>query len=371
MCFIPTILLIYLEHSIISLVFTYAIREGKAIEKTINTKIQYHNYQHHKLPITMNPLEYGDLIYQMDNKYIIQINKTNVVLITTFNRINDIKLFREGLLVFEYKDHKLNDNTFIRSLNNKKFTFKDNNLIEESIDRSLNNINYNDSNALLLKNNLILFGPLVKKLGIRSFTTSAYTDMKLESIRNRKVNWDTLTFNIENKLWNIDLLQNIFSRFLGVVSPQFTDSFFIDGELPKYLIGDDLGQFKDELNGGWIKKAYFLGIKKYGYIDSLNQTHSVFSGVERNSLTWNEIEQISKGFTIVKENQVRFYKNFSNLNINIKNSLITSIVFNPRKKLLNNKYQPVKFNIKILGARNKGVGDMWMLMEKTRGERRG
>jgi hypothetical protein len=40
----------------------------------------------------------------------------------------------------------------------------------------------------------------------------------------------------------------------------------------------DLGQLKDELNGKFIKKAYFLGIKKYGYIDSDNDIHSIFSG---------------------------------------------------------------------------------------------
>ena len=73
-----------------------------------------------------------------------------------------------------------------------------------------------------------------------------------------------------------------------------TDSLFVDKELPEYLIGNELGQLKDELGGGRIKKAYFLGIKKYGYIDSNNITHSIFSGVSRNSLNWNEIEQISQ-----------------------------------------------------------------------------
>jgi hypothetical protein len=64
-----------------------------------------------------------------------------------------------------------------------------------------------------------------------------------------------------------------------------TDSIFVDKELPNYLIGKDLGQLKDELNGGAIKKAYFLGIKKYGYIDSNDKIHSTFSGVARNSLS--------------------------------------------------------------------------------------
>jgi hypothetical protein len=64
-----------------------------------------------------------------------------------------------------------------------------------------------------------------------------------------------------------------------------TDSIFVDKDLPSNLIGDDLGQMKDELGGGLIGKAYFLGIKKYGYIDQNGLVHSVFSGVERNSLT--------------------------------------------------------------------------------------
>ena len=67
-----------------------------------------------------------------------------------------------------------------------------------------------------------------------------------------------------------------------------TDSIFVDKELPDYklnLVGKELGQLKDELKGKLIKKAYFLGIKKYGYIDENNEIHSIFSGIERNSLS--------------------------------------------------------------------------------------
>jgi hypothetical protein len=127
-----------------------------------------------------------------------------------------------------------------------------------------------------------------------------------------------------------------------------TDSIFVDGDLPQNLIGNELGQMKDELNGASIIKAYFLGIKKYGYIDDNNKTHSVFSGIERNTLIWNEIEQIAKGATIVKPSPARFYKNISNLNINIKNNLETSITLNTRKILLNNRYLPMKINFKFL-----------------------
>jgi hypothetical protein len=127
-----------------------------------------------------------------------------------------------------------------------------------------------------------------------------------------------------------------------------TDSIFTDKEIPEYLIGKDLGQLKDELNGKFIKKGYFLGIKKYGYIDSNDNIHSIFSGVERNSLTWREIEAIANGFTVTKLVPFKFFKSFTTLNISIKNSLMTSIIFNPRKKLINNFYKPMKINNKIL-----------------------
>lgn len=127
-----------------------------------------------------------------------------------------------------------------------------------------------------------------------------------------------------------------------------TDSIIVDGNLPPDLIGNELGQLKDELNGGYIKKGYFLGIKKYGYIDNNDIVHSIFSGVERNSLNWNEIEQISQGKTVVKPSPAKFFKNLSDLNIKIKDSLSISIIFNPRKKIFNNRYIPTKINIKFL-----------------------
>jgi len=55
-----------------------------------------------------------------------------------------------------------------------------------------------------------------------------------------------------------------------------------------------------------------------------------------------------EGITIVKPSPARFYKNLNNLNINIKNNLETSIVFNLRKTLINNKYIPIKIKFLII-----------------------
>jgi hypothetical protein len=91
----------YLEQSIISLVFSYGIREGRALEKEINTQVLYHNYQHHKLPITMDPLEYGRLIKTIGNIYFIQVNDKNTVIITVFEDYNEVEFYRSGVLCYK------------------------------------------------------------------------------------------------------------------------------------------------------------------------------------------------------------------------------------------------------------------------------
>ena len=173
--------------------------------------IKYQNYNHFKLPITMNPLDYGKLIYKTENIFIIQINKSNITVITQFADFNKIILFREGNLMFEYIDHKIDEKSFIRSLENRKFTFKNNDLVSVNTEKFINRIN-------LLSNNLINPINLINKLGVRNFSS-----INLQKIRNRKINWDTLSFKIENKVWGIELFEMIFAKFLSVVKPQFTE----------------------------------------------------------------------------------------------------------------------------------------------------
>ena len=90
--------------------------------------IKYQNYKYYKLPITIKPLKYGKLIVNVDSMFVVQINKTNIALIHEFEKINKVKIFKEGDLIFEYSDHKLEDGTFIRVIDNKKFRFENNEL---------------------------------------------------------------------------------------------------------------------------------------------------------------------------------------------------------------------------------------------------
>ena len=113
--------------------------------------IKYQNYMHYKLPITMNPLEYGKLIKQFDNKYIIQLSTTNIVILKEMDSINLIDFFRKGDLIFQYKDTKLSEDSFSRTISDQKYTFSKSKLISTEITSVSGNITiYNDTNSILI-----------------------------------------------------------------------------------------------------------------------------------------------------------------------------------------------------------------------------
>lgn len=91
--------------------------------------LKYQNYNHYKVPITINPLEYGKLIYKNNNTYIISITPKTLVVITQLEDFNEVKFFRDGDFSFTFKDHIIDENTFVRSLDSRKFTFKNNQLV--------------------------------------------------------------------------------------------------------------------------------------------------------------------------------------------------------------------------------------------------
>ena len=72
-----------------------------------------------------------------------------------------------------------------------------------------------------------------------------------------------------------------------------TDSLFCSKPLSAQYIGDNIGQFKDEMNGIIIQEAIFIGPKRYGYwfLDSKRNKleKSVYAGKERNSLSFKRI----------------------------------------------------------------------------------
>jgi hypothetical protein len=103
------------------------------------TQLKYQNYKHYKLPITMNPLEYGKLIFKSDSTYIIQITIRTIAIINQFDGLNEVKFYKDGDFIFIYKDHKIDESSFIRSTEDRKFTFKNNKLTTVNFEKTIRN----------------------------------------------------------------------------------------------------------------------------------------------------------------------------------------------------------------------------------------
>jgi hypothetical protein len=92
----------YTSNPMISLTFSYGIRDGLASIKEIKYGVKYHTYYHYKLPISINPLECGKLIHQFDNHYIIGLDSGNVLTIVKNDNIsNDCSLYKKGNLLIK------------------------------------------------------------------------------------------------------------------------------------------------------------------------------------------------------------------------------------------------------------------------------
>jgi hypothetical protein len=136
----------YKELTIKNMIFSYTIKKGRAKDKinfnSVNSglisNLEYQYFHHHKLPITMDPLKYGKLLKQIDNIYFVQINRTNTAVITKNEDFNKVEFFKEGELIYEYKDHKVDESTFVRSILNKHYTFKDNKLVILTVEKPVN-----------------------------------------------------------------------------------------------------------------------------------------------------------------------------------------------------------------------------------------
>nr|YP_009059706.1 DNA polymerase family B [Parasitella parasitica]AIO05756.1 DNA polymerase family B [Parasitella parasitica] len=126
-----------------------------------------------------------------------------------------------------------------------------------------------------------------------------------------------------------------------------TDSIFLSKPLPNHLIGDGLGQFKDELNGSTISEGLFLAPKMYGY--KVNNTEKVvIAGVKPNSVTYKELQMISDNKTIIKEKStiikdlgtISIINKKSKINLTLsKDNMVKQPVYDKNKKLTH--FKPV------------------------------
>jgi len=277
--------------------------------------LNFQNYRKYRLPITINPLEYGKLIYHNTNIYIMHINIRSLALITKFDTHNQVKLYSNGDLIFEYKDHKIDDNSFVRSIEGNKFTFNNNKLI----------------NKIILVLTIIALTYFIiseeNSLNIAMAALSSKNIIKLRKVKSKNI-WNTLILNINNKIFTKALFEGIFNKFWKSIENNFTNSnhMFILFKI-KYVNGEFAS----------IGKLQRLNIKdKDWYINW------IINNMEFKSEYYNETQiesfMVSYGFKQGKiENKNIDVANLSFQNYNNNNLVIS---FNPLdfgKVLVTNK----------------------------------
>ena len=115
-------------------------------------------YSHYKLPITMNPLKFGKLLDQTNNKFIVQLTTRNVAVINQYDKENYIKFFKNGDLVLEFRDKFISDNSFSRLIGDTKFTFINERIARTEVIVSQGLITiYSDTNSIISNNNPLFF----------------------------------------------------------------------------------------------------------------------------------------------------------------------------------------------------------------------
>ena len=242
------------------------------------------NYLHYKLPITMNPEEYGKIIDQYDNKHIVQLNTTNVVVIKQIEKDNFVKFFKKGEFILEWKDRFVAENVFVRTILDQKYTFSNQKLISTEImsahschliysynANNLNEIKYTDTDSIL-SNKLTPFENMIRKLEKSQYAAeyfglftlflifltwliffvlipdSSYNTalaalagdniIKLRKVKSSN-NWSELSFNVNNRLFSKELLEKNLNRFWTQIENNFTENnhLFILFKI-KYINGE-------------------------------------------------------------------------------------------------------------------------------------
>ena len=112
-----------------------------------------------------------------------------------------------------------------------------------------------------------------------------------------------------------------------------TDSIFVDKDLPKDLIGNEIGQFKLEYI---FKEVVFLGPKIYGgLIDNNNFICKIKGYKNPQNITLEDLKSLlNKNSKPLELNHDKWYRNLSESNIVIKDQIYNLIATENKRKLI-------------------------------------
>jgi hypothetical protein len=119
----------YNETQIDSIILSYGFKDGKIPSKdVIKSNINFIKINKVNLPISMNPMDYGRLITKINLDesilYSLHNEKGETVNLNKFDKFNEVEFFKAGISLIKFKDVFINENKFLRIINNKKYYFE-------------------------------------------------------------------------------------------------------------------------------------------------------------------------------------------------------------------------------------------------------
>ncbi|TLX82068.1 MAG: hypothetical protein E6L00_04765 [Thaumarchaeota archaeon] len=123
----------YNETQIESLIFSYGFKSGKIKTKediNINININILEYNEMKLPISINPIDFGKFVKQIPIEngkiFVVQNSKGQIVMISKFEEYNEVEYFKNGKSLLKFRDEIISNNKFNRIIDSKKYYFENN-----------------------------------------------------------------------------------------------------------------------------------------------------------------------------------------------------------------------------------------------------
>ena len=124
----------YNETQIDSFLFSVGFKKGIIPNKTAQEYTgTYQTYENLQIPNSISPLDYGQIILEKDELFIIQDKFGHTINIEKYEFKNKVEYFKNGILLLSFEDRILDSNNFIRIINNKNYHIKNNKLVLQTI----------------------------------------------------------------------------------------------------------------------------------------------------------------------------------------------------------------------------------------------
>jgi hypothetical protein len=121
----------YNQSDITKIIYSYGFKRGEITEKFSKSEIDLMNFKDMKLPISINPNDFGKIINKTSitegNIYLIQDNLGRSIIFKDFEKENQVNYFKDQNLILNFIDNKFSEGKFLRILGKRKIFFENGN----------------------------------------------------------------------------------------------------------------------------------------------------------------------------------------------------------------------------------------------------